>query len=240
MKHGWPIRLKTGGHLDSHPAPHARRDDTLFLANQRRAGVAYDAESQPDGSCEADGVTYTTSEHAPGLKLFRCEPYRATVSTRSCADRWLKAVDAYGELGATLDRCKTCSVGAAHAGRGVVHYSAWFGFKICPRCNVGTMRMIGNRRCVSCYNRERELKAGKNARGNKPIELMQRPLRTVELLVDVDGETERVRSRDCSGMAEAIVQTLRTSKGKISFGFAGGATTLGGGRREPGAVERPG
>jgi hypothetical protein len=120
-----------------------------------------------------------------------------------------------------LARCSSCSTGAAHAGRGKITYAKWFRAAICPRCGVGTTRMIYNRRCVGCYNRQREMQAGRNARGNVPRELLRRPLRTVEVMLDVDGEVHCLRDRDSSGMAETVVQVLRTTTGMISFAFAG-------------------
>jgi hypothetical protein len=81
--------------------------------------------------------------------------------------------------------------------------------------------MIGNRLCISDYNRSREMRAGKNARGNAPVKLLERPLHSIELMVEVDGEARRLRDRETSGMSETMVQILRTTKGEISFGFVG-------------------
>lgn len=176
----------------------------------------------PAGEFEAVGVVYAKSEHAPGLRLFRCQPYKATISARSCAVRFRKAQDAVGSMAADLEHCKCCPIGSCHAGLGQTHFSPWYGVKICPRCNVGTTRMIGNRQCVSCYNRTRELKAGRNARGNRPVELMQRPLRAVEMIVEVDGVASRWIDRETQSLQETIRQTTRTTKGRLAFGFAGG------------------
>lgn len=170
---------------------------------------------------DAPGVAYTTSEHAPGVKLFPCAPYRATVSVRSCGARWLKAQEARGDLASTLSACRTCTIGACHAGRGPIRYSAHSRSSICPRCGRGTTRMIHNRACVSCYNRARELRLGRNARGNKPIELLQAPLHPVTVFLQVDGEVRRFRDRETSGLTETMVQVLRTTTGEIAFAFAG-------------------
>lgn len=186
--------------------------------------MAFDAglEKPPTSAAgEADGVTYTTTEHAPGLKFFRCEPYRANLSIPGCASRWSKAQGAYGDVGATFAKCAVCATGAAHAGRGHVRYSPWYKSGICCRCGRGGSRMIGNRLCVSCYNRNRELRIGKNARGNVPIELMQRPLHRIEVLVEVDGEARRLVDRETSGLTETMIQFLRTHTGEIAFGWAG-------------------
>jgi hypothetical protein len=206
--------------------------------------VAYDAESDPTPAVvDAPGVAYTASDYAPGLRLFQCEPYRATLSTKACADRWRIAEDASTpsagrgrrdalsnyqreDLVARYRHCRGCPLGAAHAGRQIVRYSAWYGRGICPRCGQGATRIIGNRRCVSCYNRERELKAGRNARGNIPVELLERPLRTIEVLVDVDGEVRRHRDPASCSLTETVVQELRTTKGEITFARAAGALVV--------------
>jgi len=184
---------------------------------------------------EADGVAYVVDAAAPGLKFFRCEAFRATLSVKGCATRWVEAqggarargaaandaVDALYDARASLDRCRSCAIGAAHAGYTPIHYSPLFGASICPRCGRGTTRMIHGRRCISCYNREREMKAGRNARGNRPSELLQNPLRTVELRVAIDNTVRPIRDRDTTGAAETMVQLLRTTKGELGFGFAG-------------------
>jgi hypothetical protein len=172
---------------------------------------------------EAPGVTYTTVASAGGMKMFRCDAYTATLTMHGCAGRWVEAQTATGWGLDHVERCRGCAIGAAHAGYDVVHYSPWFGSPICPRCGKGGMRMIGNRRCVSCYNRGRELAAGRNARGNAPVELMQRPLISVEILVETDGENvQRVVDRETTGVEETIVSLLRTRKGELVFGRAPG------------------
>jgi hypothetical protein len=177
---------------------------------------------------DAPGVAYTTTEAAPGLKLFSCTIFRGTFSTKTCAARWARAQVAKGEELDRLFRCRTCTIGACHAGYGEIRYSAHHASSICPRCGKGTMRMIGNRICVSCYNRSRELRSGKNARGNVPIELLQRPLPRADVLVEVAAEkngvpsyeVRRLRDRESSGVAEVMVHTLRTMTGVSAFGFA--------------------
>ena len=170
---------------------------------------------------EAAGVAYTTNDYAPDLRMFRCERYRATVSTKTCASRWLKAQDAIGSVGAALESCGTCSIGACHAGRGLVHYSPWYRSGICPRCGNGGRRTIGGRVCISCYNRARELRLGRNARGHAPVELMKRPLHRVEIRVSVDGNSRRLVDRESSGTVETMVHFLRNNTGEVVFGWAG-------------------
>jgi hypothetical protein len=180
----------------------------------------------PNAPSEAPGVAYTSVAGAPDLKMFRCEAYRANLTMKGCGSRWREAQVASGEAADRVAACRGCAIGALHAGYKPIRYSQWFGVSICPRCSRGTTRMIGGRCCVSCYNRARELKAGRNARGNRPVELMERPLRRVELVMDVDGETRLVRDRETLSLLETIVQAMRTTKGQLAFGFAGSGSAM--------------
>jgi hypothetical protein len=156
------------------------------------------------------------------MRFFRCEPYKvAVISTQSCAARWNKAQDARGDLGAALAACRKCSAGAAHAGHGRVNYSPWYKNGVCPRCGNGGRRIIGGKVCVSCWNRAREMRLGRNARGNRPVELLARPLHRVVVLVTVDGVTRRHVDPESSGLTETVIHFLQNNAaGEISFGRA--------------------
>jgi hypothetical protein len=169
---------------------------------------------------EAPGVSYTASPHAPGLRMFACTTYRATLSQTGCASRWRKAQLAARQAADAFATCRGCPIGAAHAGEAHVAYSKLYGVAICPRCRRGGARMIGGRLCISCYNRNRELAAGKNAKGNRPVELQARAPHPVEAIVTIDGEARRARVL-ATGLPELLLQTLRTTKGSITFAFAG-------------------
>ena len=167
-------------------------------------------------------LAYFSSPHSADLKLFRCEPYTATLSTKGCASRWIEAQSATGERADQFAACRGCSFGAGHAGHVSVSYGRYFGALICPRCREGRGRMIGGTRCVGCYNREREASAGKNARGNVPIKILaDRVLRTLDLTAIIDGHATRLQSRDVVDPFEPMMQVLRTTKGRVEFAFTG-------------------
>lgn len=167
---------------------------------------------------EAEGVDYTTSDAAPGLKLFRCEPHRATLSMVGCGKRWREAQEATGAKAEEWHACRSCAIGAAHAGEDPVIYSWLFGAAICPRCRKGTTRMIGGRVCVGCRNREYELARGTNARGNVPVELLQRAPRARSYRLVVDGIARRETGVGVD-LFEPVMQTMRTTKGSLAFAF---------------------
>jgi hypothetical protein len=182
---------------------------------------AHDAPVRPvKPPKDAVGVVYAETAVAPGLKMFGCTPLRATMSQRGCGARWRDAQDATGYDAERLNVCRGCSIGAAHAGEQHVHHSNLYGASICPACRKGAMRIIHNRTCVNCYNRRREMRAGKNGRGNAPIELLRRPLHTVEFAVAIDGDVRRVRMSECIDRLDAVIQTMRTTKGYLEFGRA--------------------
>ena len=122
--------------------------------------------------------------------------------------------------------CRSCPVGASHAGSAFVAMSRLFGAKLCPRCRFGATRIIGGRVCVNCYNREREMACGRNARGNEPTKLLEHPLHAVDYLVVIDGTPYRRRAERVTDLLEPTLRTLMTQKGTVAFAFCGRAPTV--------------
>lgn len=172
---------------------------------------------------DAPGVVYAADAAAPALKFFRCEPLRATMSQRGCGERWRLAQVAAGELAERFGDCRSCPIGAAHAGGEFVRHSPLFGAAICPRCRRGTTRMIQDRVCVGCRNREYEIRDGRNARGNPPSDrVLRMGPRPVEMIVVVDGVARTMRPL-AADLLEPMIQTLRTTRGELAFARAPGA-----------------
>lgn len=106
------------------------------------------------------------------LTLVDCGPLKARLTEASCARRWRAAQDADPAPWDSLHHCKTCPLGAMRAGMSMSVASdaatiAAF-HVVCPRCGRQSLRIIRGRWCVSCYNREREASAGRNAKGTAP------------------------------------------------------------------------
>lgn len=152
--------------------------------------------------------------------LFACDRLSARLTQAGCARRWEDAHLHSNAKNDALLPCRGCPLGAKHAGKPHVAYSAMYGASICPRCRKGTSRMIYNRTCVSCRNREYEAKTGRNSRGNKPIEVMQRLPRPHTFTVIRDGVVHR-RVEYGVDMLEPMLQAMRTTRGALVFGFAG-------------------
>ena len=166
----------------------------------------------------AAGVEYCGIDGALGL-FFHCQPYRAKLSTTACASRWRSSQWARGEAADQFARCRGCPVGAQHAGQKHFHRSRIYGIARCVRCGAGATRMIGDRLCVSCSNREWEHRRGRNAKGSRPT--ISLPERRVGVIVDVDkpGEQRRIDvvAEHAIDVAEVMAQILRVAVGKVAF-----------------------
>lgn len=103
------------------------------------------------------------------IELFTCprHPGGLRLTESSCAAQWQR-----GRLAAPWDsvyRCHGCAIGAANAGCPPPPPAP--GRTLCCRCGRIGMRLIRGQICVSCYNREREVRIGKDRRGNVPVSL---------------------------------------------------------------------
>lgn len=102
------------------------------------------------------------------MQLFQCPkiPGRLTLSEVSCANQYKAAQTK--EWAYRLPHCVDCPIGAKNAG---VEVGAPFQKRVvCVRCGSGAGRMVLGRFCMSCYNREREWRIGRNAKGGAPRE----------------------------------------------------------------------
>jgi hypothetical protein len=95
--------------------------------------------------------------------------------------------------------------------------SQFFGRVFCCRCERGAVRLIHGSVCISCYNREREIRIGKNARGTYPSGL--KPIGHAALLV-VDADVISVRLFDAvTCLKEAVLTYARVHDARFKFGW---------------------
>jgi hypothetical protein len=186
-------------------------------------GLAFMIEHKSFSPATAAAMpSYSTMESAPGLKFFRCERLSATMSTKGCSSRWREGQVIQGEAAARFEVCRSCPLGASHAGKTHVPHSRFFGAEICPRCRKGATRIIGGTRCILCYNREREMRIGRNARGNAPKALLKtKPLLQFDYLIEIDGAARHAVSDPAIDLFESVFQTMRTTRGSLAFAFHG-------------------
>jgi hypothetical protein len=164
-----------------------------------------------------EGVTYGTIAGFD-CPTFRCTARQATLSVKGCAGLFTAAQSAKGVDADRFAPCRGCVIGAGHAGVPVTYFGHLYDTMICPRCGNGTTRMIHGRICINCYNREREVRVGKNARGSVPKKLKLRP---VSLGYAVDGEWRTFHAERAVSLGEVCAHLMRTTAGKLMFSTTG-------------------
>jgi hypothetical protein len=163
------------------------------------------------------GVSYVNMEGST-RQFFRCDAYRATMSTTACATRWRQAQHATNYEAERLLKCRDCAIGASHAGERQVHRSKLFGAQICPRTRRWASRMISNRLGISSYNRAREVALGRNSKNTRPMLILE-PRRLGVIVGYGSPEQRYVELRDDITLdtLELAVQTLRVANGRVAF-----------------------
>lgn len=155
-----------------------------------------------------------------------CSARALTLSARACAADWRRAQAVKPLPWLSLYHCRGCTLGAAHAGRPLAAAVQVTQLdevrRLCVRCHQPARKILHGRYCVSCYNRDRELAAGKNGRGTEPSLLRERyPLHTVEIryrpVNGGDWRHTRPVERAASAL-EAMLILLRRESSPLLFG----------------------
>ncbi len=170
-------------------------------------------------------VNYFVRPEVPGVQAFRCDKLMATLSVKSCADMWRQANHHNVER---VNRCKTCPIGAMHAGETAASMSPMMGQCICARCHHTVTRLIGKHICISCYNRQREWIIGRNSKGSAPTKMKPLSRRTVRYFAA--GEARTLTIEHTKDNEEMIVAILRDSKKAVQFAYQGMPQGIGQGR----------
>ncbi len=188
-------------------------------------------------------VEYRTIPDIPG-QYFSCSHY-GLMSVAACSRNFAEAPGA--TKAGRLEACIGCRVGHGHAhgqandqppvpppkAQGSFAYRV-----ICVRCRrggmeddgrlIGRMRLVRNRTiCVSCYNREREVLLGRNAKGAPPKKWSQLFWRPVSYVQQTQCRLEQLPSpiRDWK---EAALTILRRSADPVAFVWTGSRAVGGG------------
>lgn len=160
-------------------------------------------------------VQYFTPTWAPpGKQMFACDRLSATLGVEQCATNWSRATAGDGML-----RCKGCRIGACHAGEDQPNMSPLRGCMVCARCQRGTNRLIFGWLCVSEYNREKEWRAKRNAKGSYPSRM--RPLDQRTVAYTEAGEPKRVTRAHTQTTEELVFGVLRDASRAVRFHFDG-------------------
>lgn len=161
-------------------------------------------------------TVYRPTPGLPGVPFFTCERLYASLTVTSCAERWREAANPHADR---YSACRACPVGAAHSGVANASVSPLRGSLVCSRCGGGQMRLIRGNLCVSCYNREREVIKGKNARGMVPTKLAKLDPRTI--CYASNGAVHVARTERTAGITELVISTLRDAAHQVAFGWRG-------------------
>jgi len=160
-------------------------------------------------------IEYFTVPELPGKPMFHCTRRSASLQVASCAALWTQTNNNKSPECSQL--CKSCPIGAHHAGEGDIAQSSLCGIPICSRCQRTGLRLIGHDICVSCWNRERECVIGKNARGRKPLN--HPPLVPHAVTVMTGGNVVTVRKQRAVSVDELIIGALRDNTRQVYFGL---------------------
>lgn len=164
------------------------------------------------------------------LQLFACTRRNARLTTVACSKFYAAALRKKPEPWDANFKCRACPVGAVHAGGGTTPIQdeaakeaaarqqvvdEWK--NVCPRCLRLSSRIVKDKLCISCYNRAREVRVGKNRKGTAP-KLLPSKLCTVTLRI-IDSEGSRVETFDnVTGPEEVMAAVARRAAGAVGFG----------------------
>ena len=167
---------------------------------------------------------YFARPECPNRTFFVCDRLHGEVSVEWCAQTWRevngpKPAKRWPQQASTVRErtCRKCPLGAEHAGVEFVPSAVVVDSKICPRCRRSAERLIHGRLCVSCYNRDRERRIGRNAKGAKPKELP--PVYRLHVLAKVKDSAAVVRDDSCVDREEAVIAAFRALGPLAAVGF---------------------
>lgn len=149
----------------------------------------------------------------PGVEgqYFECAKLRASLSVDRCTTQFQGS-----QKGGGYHACAGCPIGAAHA-HVEVKVTA-IKRRTCARCLRGATRLIGDRICVSCYNRTLETKRGRNAKGGRPRKLARIGAASLTCIAGGKGVVRTVDNVATS--IEALVSIARSESTSVVFGCA--------------------
>ena len=158
---------------------------------------------------------------APALAMMKCLPRSMTLSVPGCARLWISANGSPENRPKPWEgrsACVVCPVGAASAGRTQSPVAgAVDAIRLtCPRCERPAQRLIHGRLCVSCYNRDREARIGKNRKGQPPRKLPGQLHGVGIVITDSTGAT-RIRQIVATCAAEVMIGAAQRATGWLSF-----------------------
>lgn len=177
-------------------------------------------------------------ELVPGLRHFECARQRATISTKTCGERYVKALADPDDC--RLDLCRQCRVGPRHiaaetrAGLGEtvkarIKHTASTGLqsadnpRMCVRTGRCDQRLVGKTLSVGASNRQAEWRRGRNAKGSAPSWFV--PLTSRRVGVVIDGTPAYRMIDETQNCQEPLARTIRFIPGARFHGERPGTPT---------------
>lgn len=149
------------------------------------------------------------------LDLFECprHPGGLRLTPAACATMWRRGKRC-ADMSDPLWPCSGCPIGAQHAGeapdRGIGAIDS-----VCSRCLRPAGKFVRGV-CVSCYNREREVRVGRDRRGHRPQFAAPTPL-AVQVLTR---SQTRLQTRAALSVVEVMVHSAKGSREPLAFARA--------------------
>ncbi|MBC3831475.1 hypothetical protein H8K33_08135 [Undibacterium amnicola] len=130
-------------------------------------------------------INYTSPSIAPNLTLFACEKLHAQLTPQSCSNHFENS---------RYIQCVGCPIGEYHTPKVSNNCSNNRSQNMapnpaCTRCQKAGRRLVFKKTlCISCANREYEVRKGKNSKGTEPILAQSRLRRVVVTLIHKENE----------------------------------------------------
>ena len=151
--------------------------------------------------------------------LFDCARRSLRLTGGWCARLFLSARADRPQPHEGRHACLACPVGAAHAGVAAPAPPAIEALHaVCSRCRRVSGRLIQGHLCVSCYNRDREARLGRNCKGGVP-RLVARLHHFRVAVTDAAGHARTVE-RESVDLAELLIATAQAATGPLTIGVA--------------------
>ena len=151
--------------------------------------------------CNPDDM-FTCPRHSGGLRLM----------PQSCGAMWLRATKHRSDPSDPLRACVGCIIGAAHAGQPIERPQHACD-AVCPRCLRPSGKIVKGV-CISCYNREREVRVGRDRRGHVPLSA-KLPTPLTILLITADGIV--AFERHAVSLLEGMVCAAQRHREPVAF-----------------------
>lgn len=158
-----------------------------------------------------------------GVVMVTCDRRNVRLTSSGCARMYLSAKAERPAQWEARAACVGCASGAARAGQPIngaeVAALAWRA--CCSRCRAGGRRLISGDLCISCWNRNREARIGRDRKGHRPR--LADALHTTTIVV-TEGEAARlVTEHGVLTAAEVMVRAAKKATRPLLFGWPAAA-----------------